>query len=48
MRNNTLANANADAVIKLLVLGDGAVGKTSILLRYCEGQFDHKHILTIG
>lgn len=40
--------ADVDAVIKLLLLGDGAVGKSSLLLRYCEDKFDHKHILTIG
>ena len=33
--------------VKTVVLGDCAVGKTSIALRYAKGEFDplHKHTL---
>ena len=34
--------------IKLLVLGDSAVGKTSILIRYVENNFDECCISTLG
>ena len=34
--------------IKLLVLGDSAVGKTSILIRYVENSFDECCISTLG
>ena len=34
--------------MKLLIIGDSAVGKTNILLRFCEGQFTPSHLTTIG
>lgn len=34
--------------IKLLILGDSGVGKSSILVRYTEEKFNHSHIATIG
>lgn len=33
---------------KVLVIGDYAVGKTSIIRRYCEGSFTPNYKLTIG
>ncbi|MFX1563428.1 MAG: Rab family GTPase [Promethearchaeota archaeon] len=33
---------------KTVVVGDAAVGKTSLLVRYVEGIFDPKYLLTIG
>ncbi|UCE74579.1 MAG: GTP-binding protein [Methanomassiliicoccales archaeon] len=33
---------------KLLLLGDGAVGKTSLIRRFVVDKFDDKYILTIG
>ena len=35
-------------VIKVVVAGDGAVGKTSLVRRYCEGKFEHTRVTTIG
>jgi small GTP-binding protein len=35
-------------VIKVVVAGDGAVGKTSLIRRYCEGKFEHTRVTTIG
>ncbi|EZG66170.1 Rab GTPase family protein, partial [Gregarina niphandrodes] len=39
---------DCDAVLRVILIGDGAVGKSSIMLRYCEDKFDPKHIMTIG
>jgi Ras-related protein Rab-1A len=35
-------------VLKVVVAGDGAVGKTSLIRRYCEGKFEHTRVTTIG
>merc|ERR1712110_1056954 len=32
---------------KIVLLGEGCVGKTSICLRYCENQFNDSHVTTI-
>jgi small GTP-binding protein len=37
-----------DNLFKLVCVGDGAVGKTSITVRTCHGQFDGEYLLTIG
>jgi small GTP-binding protein len=33
---------------KVVVVGDGAVGKSSLIRRYCEGKFDASRVATIG
>jgi small GTP-binding protein len=35
-------------VYKVVVVGDGAVGKTSLIRRYCEGKFHASRVATIG
>ena len=37
-----------DRLIKLLIIGDQAVGKTCLLLRYSDDSFTQNHIATIG
>jgi len=32
---------------KVVLLGEGCVGKTSLVLRYCENKFNDKHITTL-
>ena len=39
---------NYDYLAKLLIIGDSAVGKTNILLRFCENNFMSSHLTTIG
>ena len=34
--------------ISVLMLGDGAVGKTSLLKMYAEGTFQESHMATMG
>ena len=41
-------STNFDYLVKLLILGDGKVGKTSILLRFTEDYFPTSHIQTLG
>ena len=38
----------ADLYLKILVIGDSYVGKTSLLLKYTDGYFSEAHIATIG
>ncbi|EGR30455.1 Ras family protein, putative [Ichthyophthirius multifiliis] len=37
-----------DAILKFLVIGDSGVGKTCVLLNYCEGTFTNVNLTTIG
>lgn len=34
--------------VKLIVIGDSGVGKTNILLRYCDSDFKNNYVATIG
>eukprot|EP00916_Digyalum_oweni_P004900 GHVL01008791.1.p1 GENE.GHVL01008791.1~~GHVL01008791.1.p1 ORF type:complete len:210 (+),score=19.41 GHVL01008791.1:789-1418(+) len=42
------SNAPYDYLIKLLLIGDSAVGKSCLLLRFTEDQYLPSHIATIG
>ena len=33
---------------KIIIIGDSSVGKTSFLLRFCDGRFEAESIATIG
>ncbi|KAJ1605928.1 RAS small GTPases RIC1/ypt1 [Cryptosporidium canis] len=37
-----------DHLIKILLLGDSSVGKSSLLLRYCKAKFNNAFTVTIG
>jgi Ras-related protein Rab-8A len=34
--------------VKLIIVGDSGVGKTNLLLRYCDGEFKTNYVPTIG
>lgn len=36
------------AVLKVVIAGDGNVGKTSLVRQYCEGKFEASRVATIG
>lgn len=42
------AQKKEEHLYKVIVIGDYAVGKTSLIKRYCEGYFSNKYKLTIG
>ena len=35
-------------LLKVVVAGDGTVGKTSLIRQYCEGRFEASRVATIG
>ncbi len=37
-----------DEVFKLIIIGDCGVGKTNILVRFCEDTYKESYIATIG
>mgnify|MGYP003913219071 CR=1 FL=1 len=34
--------------VKILIIGDSGVGKTCMLMRFCENTFTINHLTTIG
>lgn len=46
--DNPKEDGKQQHLYKVLVIGDYAVGKTSIIKRYCEGYFTPNYKLTIG
>ena len=39
---------SAGFVFKITVVGDGAVGKTSLIQQFTEGEFNEEYIMTLG
>lgn len=37
-----------DRLLKLIIIGESGVGKSALLLRYCEGVYNTNYISTIG
>jgi Ras-related protein Rab-8A len=45
---NLQISATKSFIYKVCIVGDGGVGKTSMVLRYCENTFKENYIMTIG
>ncbi|TFG00615.1 MAG: GTP-binding protein [Promethearchaeota archaeon] len=42
------AKRGADALFKIIIFGDGGVGKTTLVRRYLEGYFEETTKMTVG
>ena len=45
--STAMARNNGQFHFKIVLLGEGCVGKTSLVLRYVEDKFNEKHFSTI-
>jgi Ras-related protein Rab-23 len=46
--NNVVTADEMDFAMKILVVGNGCVGKSSMIRRLCKGQFNSNYKKTIG
>ena len=46
--NDYISEGNYNYIIKFIIIGDAAVGKSNLLVRYTSGQFKEEYQLTIG
>jgi small GTP-binding protein len=45
---NVSISVQKSYIYKICIVGNGGVGKTSMVLRYCENAFKENYIMTIG
>jgi small GTP-binding protein len=43
-----MSNHKKSYIYKICIVGNGGVGKTSMVLRYCENSFKENYLMTIG
>ena len=43
-----MAQRKNNKQLQIIILGDGAVGKTSIINQFIEGKFQDDHMATLG
>ena len=46
--SSSIEEEDYDEKLKLMILGDSSVGKTSLLKKYCKNEFSHSYITTVG
>jgi len=39
---------DSDVIVKIVIIGDSGVGKTNILVRFCDNDFKINYSATIG
>ena len=47
-KGDLVFTGKTDAIFKVIVIGDPAVGKTSLLTKFATNQFEEKYLPTIG
>ena len=47
-KENNSKEKHSDIKVKIMLIGDSNVGKTSIIKRYCKNIFSKSHIATVG
>lgn len=45
--SSAIGTSSRSFSFKVVLLGEGCVGKTSVVLRYVEDRFDDKHVTTL-
>ncbi|KAI9202958.1 ras family-domain-containing protein [Polychytrium aggregatum] len=48
MNQSVLTTEDVETAIKILIVGNGSVGKSSLIRRFCRGQFTENYKKTIG
>jgi len=41
-------SASPDFLAKVIIVGDSGVGKTNLLTKYCDNEFEDAYVATIG
>lgn len=44
---SSMGSSSRSFSFKVVLLGEGCVGKTSVVLRYVEDRFNDKHVTTL-
>jgi len=47
-RQSVKTTKDGQLIFKVLILGDSGVGKTSLLVRFCDDDFVSAHVATVG
>jgi small GTP-binding protein len=45
---NLVFQGRTESIYKVIVIGDPAVGKTSLLTKFAKNQFEEKYLPTVG
>jgi len=48
MEENIVFKGKTEAIYKVIVIGDPAVGKTELLAKFAKNQFEEKYLPTVG
>ena len=46
--SSSIEEEDYDEKVKLMIIGDSSVGKTSLLKKYCKNEFSNSYITTVG